>query len=260
MYLLKKIYDCFKRGGVVMKSESFNEEEIYHVFQPIYDIQTSSISGFEGLLRSKKEPNTEVIFKKAEITGKLSELDIFSIKKAINSYYSTNKSSETVNLFLNIYPSTILRSNISSFVNSIDSLNIPKERVVFELSENEFIIDFHLLQSRIYELKKFGFQVAIDDFGKGYANLKRIIELEPDIVKLDRYFATDLQTSKKKQAMIELLIEFFNKNDCKMILEGIETEEVLSVAKKLGIKYAQGFHLGRPSELSKYVQLHSDVK
>lgn len=238
-----------------MKSKSFNEEEIYHVFQPIYNIQTSSICGFEGLLRSKSEPNTEVFFKKAEISGKLCELDELSIIKAIDCYYSTDVLGEHEDLYLNIYPSTILKSNFSSFINFINSsLNIAKERIVFEISENEFIYDFHFFQSRIYELKELGFKIAVDDFGKGFANLKRIIELEPDYVKLDRYFAMDLEVSKKKQAMIELLLEYFSVTDSQMILEGIETKEVLNVAKRLGIKYAQGFHLGRPSVLSDYLQ------
>lgn len=77
--------------------------------------------------------------------------------------------------------------------------------------------------------------------------------MEPDFIKLDRYFSIDLQKSKQKQTMIKFLLKYSNVTNCKIILEGIENEEVLKKARKLGVSYAQGFHLGKPAALKHYL-------
>lgn len=96
-------------------------------------------------------------------------------------------------------------------------------------------------------LKKKGFLVASDDTGTRGGSLQRIIELDVDYVKLDRYFSTDLAQSVNKQKVISLLFHFFN-DEKRIILEGIETAKDLEVAKSIGIELGQGFLLGRPTE------------
>ncbi|MGJ9458485.1 EAL domain-containing protein [Oceanobacillus sp. CF4.6] len=105
------------------------------------------------------------------------------------------------------------------------------------------------MKSNISLLKKRGFQIAIDDVGKGSASLKSIIELEPDYLKMDNYFAFDLSVSEQKQEMIKSFMTYCENTNTKFILEGIEKTEDLAVAKDLGVLYGQGFLLGKPTSL-----------
>lgn len=92
--------------------------------------------------------------------------------------------------------------------------------------------------------------IAIDDLGTGHSRLQSLIELNPDFVKLDRYFAKDLVILAKKQYIIEFLLQLCEKCNSQLIIEGIEDQQSLICLKNMGIKYAQGFFLGKPSLLS----------
>lgn len=228
------------------------DTSIYHYFQPICDIQNLQRIGFEGLMRSEQHLNPEVMFNKAKKTGKLFELDALSISTALNTAFSSSMS-KLGKLFLNVYPSTILHPEFQSLLKNIHARGVLQTKeIVLEVSENELIGDFHTLKNHISKLKSLGVLLAVDDFGKGYANFQSIIELEPDFIKLDRYFAMDLQQSKQKQSIISLLLHYSRLHNCKIILEGVETIEELRLAKTLGIQYAQGYYLGRPANLQHF--------
>jgi EAL domain-containing protein (putative c-di-GMP-specific phosphodiesterase class I) len=103
-----------------------------------------------------------------------------------------------------------------------------------------------VLKSVTKELQARGVKIAVDDMGGGYSFFQQWIELEPDFIKLDRYFAEDLSICSRKQKTISSLVDLLS-GTTDIIIEGIETEEDLNIAESLGINYAQGFLLGRPS-------------
>lgn len=94
-----------------------------------------------------------------------------------------------------------------------------------------------------------GVLIAIDDFGKGYSSFTSVIELNPDFVKLDKYFLEGLIKSEKKKYIIQTLLNYSEKFNTKLIVEGIEDEHILLYLQNIGIKYAQGFLLGKPHEI-----------
>ncbi|VEF48657.1 diguanylate cyclase/phosphodiesterase [Bacillus freudenreichii] len=227
-------------------------EQFYHFYQPIFDINNGIKIGHEMLLRSDIYPNPEIPFQLAKKEDQLYELDSRSIRKAIYSYHTAGSSSEIGILFVNIYPSSILNPNFPSFINQIVACNyVESQRVVLELSESEIIEDMKGLKKRISGLKNDGFLIALDDIGKGYSCIQSIIELEADYLKLDRYFAQDLHICQKKQEFIYHLKKFCENTRSQLILEGVELEEELEVAKALGISVAQGYFLGKPALLKK---------
>jgi EAL domain-containing protein (putative c-di-GMP-specific phosphodiesterase class I) len=97
-------------------------------------------------------------------------------------------------------------------------------------------------------LKANQFQIAIDDFGKGVANFQCIMEITPDIIKIDRYFSNNLAFSPEKQKFINHLLNIADEKT-KIILEGIEEETDLAMTKVLRVPFAQGFLLGKPEIL-----------
>lgn len=237
-----------------MKKELIDEENFYHHFQPIYNLNDFTKLGFEGLLRSEAYPNPEYMFNEARKEKQLFELDSRSAHKAILTYRSTKKTKSDEKLFLNIYPSTILIPIFPTILKQIiTGEQRTYEQIVLEISESEVIDDFKELKKGISELRELGCLFAVDDVGKGYANFQTIIELEPEYLKLDRYFAQNLYQSKQKQTLIELFVHYSEQSNSKIILEGVENVEEIETAKSLGIQYAQGFGLGRPALLSSFI-------
>lgn len=230
------------------------EEQFYHYFQPIYNLSNWTKVGYEGLLRSSLYPNPELTFLEAQKEEQLYELDSRSIHKAIHTYHKAGLRKKDGNLFLNIYPSTILNQKFPSLLNKIIADNyLSSQQIVLEISESELIGEFEDFKIQILELKKQGFLIAIDDIGKGYASFKNIVELEPDYLKLDRYFAKGLHVSKQKQTLISFFLNYCEQYKSQLILEGVECEEEVAAAIALGVSIAQGYAIGKPALLQELV-------
>ena len=224
-----------------------------HQFQPILDIHSMMVFGCESLIRPKNFRSPESLFSTAMKLNKLFELDLFSITTAIQSFNNhLDRITLDTHLFLNIYPSTLVSKNfIKTFVNRIESSAIPPNRFVLEINESEHIESYSLLKEKILKLQALGVQIALDDFDKGTSPFKKILELEPNYIKLDKYLSTNLAQSVKKQKLINLFINYCSSNNIKVILEGIETDSDLSVAKSLGVDFGQGYLLGKPDKINK---------
>lgn len=237
--------------------QAIEYEEFYHVFQPIFETNNWGEIGYEALLRTKFSSNPEIIFQKAKKEKQLFELDSRSIQKAVRTYF-TEGSKKDGYLFVNIFPSTIIHPNFPSFLKMIivekdgyrqqGNVDI---KIVFEILESEFISDSNLqiFKERVNQIKEDGFLIAIDDIGKGFNALPLLIEIDPNFLKLDRYFSKDLVQSKQKQSIIDLLNQYCEHFCCKLILEGVEKNVDLDVAKLIGVRFIQGYLLGRPGLL-----------
>lgn len=213
---------------------------ITHWFQPIYELRSNNIIGYEALLRnaSQLKVSPADIFKEAKKNGCENILDLFSIKTAIETFECESKL-----LFLNIFPSTLMQKNFLSWWD----INVPSLMpVVLEVLESEPIRNWKALRKITRELQTRGVKIAVDDMGRGYSFYQQWIELDPDFIKLDRYFAENLSENIRKQKAVRSLVDLLS-NTTQIIIEGIEKEDDLNIAELLGIHYAQGFLLGKPS-------------
>lgn len=219
-----------------------------HHFQPIFHLLSKKISGYEGLLRVKKLTSPELLFKKAIQVNDLLTLDMASIEKVLQTFSQTliNKY-QYAKLFVNIFPSTIISSSFyKQFQSMLERYHIGPESIVFELNELEEIEHFSILRESIEQLRQLQVEFALDDFGIGVSSLKKTIELEPEYVKFDKYFAKNLSRCSKKQQLLQSIMQYFSKNKTKVIIEGIEKEADAEVAQALGIQFGQGYLLGKP--------------
>ncbi|MBO0961043.1 EAL domain-containing protein [Neobacillus sp. MM2021_6] len=222
-----------------------DQEEFTHYSQGIYNLGDWEKIGSEILLRSDYG-SPEVIFQEAKMANRLFELEKKSLLKLFHTYINGSELKES--LFINVYPSTIMHPDfpllIKTIVNLISANLIHK--ITFEIIEAERVVHFALLKERIKYLKKSGFQIAIDDIGKGWSSLSMIIEIQPNYLKLDRYFSDNLSMSPSKQKMIQSLLTYANGTKSKVILEGIELETDLAAAKYLGVQMCQGYLIDKP--------------
>lgn len=226
-----------------------SNEDFYHHYQPIYDIQSGVIFGYEGLFRTKYYSNPEDVFSVAKKNEKLYELDSRSVHKALLTYINADISLRFKNLFLNVFPTTVTNPQFITLINQIINENhISSQQLIMEINENQ-IIDLEYFKMAINSLKNMGVLIAIDDFGKGYSSFMSVIELNPDFIKLDKYFLEGLIRSEKKKYIIQTLLNYSRKFNTKLIVEGIEDEHILLYLQNIGIKYAQGFLLGKPHQI-----------
>lgn len=224
--------------------------DFYHVVQPVMDLTNDRIQGYEVLLRSETFQNPELFFRQAMEQDRLFELDMLSVSKAIQMIERIKSDSV---FYINVFPSTLVNPNfLSEMEKVIENTNLSSGSIVFEISEAEETTDMALLKKIIGKLKEQDFFIALDDFGKGESTLKSILELEPDVVKVDRYFANEIAQLSKKQQVISHMLQFLGE-DANMVLEGLEYEEDVHMAKELGVQYGQGFVLGKPEPLRFYL-------
>ncbi|XJZ26991.1 EAL domain-containing protein [Bacillota bacterium Lsc_1132] len=227
----------------IIKNTSFS-----HSYQPLYRIKGMVELGAEFLFRAEYG-NPEEIFQMAKEKNQLFELDTKSIYKALHTNFAHLARNGLA--FINIYPSTIIHREFLTFIrNLLEHFPGTAQKIVFEIIETEKIADLALLKERINYLKSCGFRVAMDDVGMGWSSLSLIIELEPEFIKLDRYFSIDLATNCKKQKMIQLLLSYFQETNTNVILEGIETTMDLHTALSLDVPYCQGYLLAMPQPVS----------
>ena len=237
----------------VKNAESEFGYSITHWFQPIYHLKDNNVIGYEALLRdaSKQRITPVELFQIAERNGNRNILDFISIWTALETFKN-----ESYLLFLNVFPSTLLKKEFLSWWDIHVPSSIP---VVLELLENEPVMNWKEVKTVTREFKKRGVKIAVDDMGGGYSFFQQWIELEPDFIKLDQYFAKNLSVNSRKQDTVKSLIGLLS-NTTKIIIEGIETVEDLETAEKLGVPYAQGYLLGRPSPLENIIPIRQNTK
>lgn len=239
-------------GFELLTVQNFERElrySITHWFQPIYYLKNRNVIGYEALLRdaSQLQASPVDIIRDADKNGYRNTLDLISIKTALESFKD-----ESSSLFLNIFPSTLLKRD---FLSWWDMHVPPMMSVVLELLESEPIRNWEEIKTITRELQARGVKIAVDDMGGGYSFFQQWIELDPDFVKLDRYFAKNLSINARKQKTIRSLVDLLS-DTTEIIIEGIEKKEDLNTAEFLGISYAQGFLLGRPSPREDFSTMH----
>lgn len=156
-------------------------------------------------------------------------------------------------LFINVLPSTLVNVQfIYQIKELMKALNILPKQIVLEISESERITDYDVLKKSITTLKNMDLLIALNDIGKGFSGLQKLVTLEPDFIKIDKFFAKNIQQSPKKQNILHLLINYCRTYKIKTILEGIESIKALKTARQLGVHFGQGYLFGKPNLLKTF--------
>ncbi|REL35996.1 bifunctional diguanylate cyclase/phosphodiesterase [Thalassotalea euphylliae] len=217
-------------------------------FQPIFDVHQSTAIGYEALVRSPFEPptfNPAELFDKAFEFGLLAELEQCCRRIAIKQFVKLGLEGF---LFLNASPLAIeqTKHKASSMPAMLRDYDFDPARIVIEITERYEATDENLLKTGLQRYRDLGFKIAIDDLGTGHSGLKQWSEVRPDIVKIDRYFISGCQHNIVKRELIRTIFELGKTTGVSVIAEGIENEDEYLLLRKLGMKYVQGYLLGKP--------------
>ena len=131
----------------------------------------------------------------------------------------------------------------------IEQYDLPDKSIIVEITESTASKESSDIQSLLGYFKQRDIQVALDDFGTGYSSLSAVVELRPDIIKIDRGFIKELGSSQDSLTLVSLIIDLSHKLGIKVVAEGVETEAQLGILRELKCKYVQGFYFSKPVPL-----------
>jgi EAL domain-containing protein (putative c-di-GMP-specific phosphodiesterase class I) len=216
------------------------EDDLTVVFQPIVDLASATVAGYEALARFPGTAGPDVWFAAAAEAGLGAELEALALRRALAALPDLPPNTF---LTVNVSPHLLGTAPIAAAFAEPASLR----RVVVELTEHMPTPDLAALREQTAALRERGALIAIDDAGSGYAGLQQLAEVRPQLVKLDRALVAGADTDPVKAALAEMVGSFTSRIDAWLLAEGIETVGELAVFARLGVPLAQGWLLGRPA-------------
>jgi EAL domain-containing protein (putative c-di-GMP-specific phosphodiesterase class I) len=211
------------------------------VYQPIVNLQTGAVAGYEALSRFTVGRPDEWFAEAAEV-GLGLQLELKAVRRALR--HLSDLPGDRPYLSVNVSPETLMSVELRDLL-----LRQDVRRVVVELTEHVSISDYGTVRDALNVLRTVGVRLAVDDVGAGYASLRHIATLEPDIIKLDRSFTKDLTSDATERSMVIALVGVGHALGATIVAEGIEDEGGVNVARDLGVDAGQGWHLGMPQSL-----------
>jgi diguanylate cyclase (GGDEF)-like protein len=208
------------------------------VYQPVVDLASGHLVGYEALARFKRLPgrSPEAWFTAAHSCGLGSEFDAAAIRAAL---VPVGRPIGT-HLALNVSPSTLTSEAVAQV------LPADLTGIVIEITEHEFVPDDESLLTAVAGLRERGAQIALDDAGAGYAGLKQMMRVNPDIVKLDRDLIKRIHADPARMALVESFVRFARRIGATVCAEGIESLDDLEVVSDLDVQWGQGYVFSRP--------------
>jgi len=226
--------------------EAVINEEIVAYFQPIINNHTGKVEKFECLARIKDDDeiiSPFMFLEAAKLTGNLSYITKSLIAQSFKKFSDTE-----YEFSLNITGDDLSQGYLEFFLlKNVNKYGIHPSRVVLEMLEDIATLGDGSTLRQLQSLRESGFKVAIDDFGAENSNLSRLLEIEPDYLKIDGAFIKNIIADKKSQIIVDAIILICKQSDIKIIAEYIHDEEVQERVKALGIDYSQGYYFGEPS-------------
>ncbi|MFH1359434.1 MAG: EAL domain-containing protein [Candidatus Omnitrophota bacterium] len=248
------------REAVVFELKRIIKEQlIVSFFQPIFFLKPFTLFGYEALSRPPATSilsNPDLLFKAALRFGLYSDLELLSWRKAIEAAVKF-KGSEKI--FLNCNPYLVESPKFFKIKSLFEEVNMSPRDVVLEITERSAISDFKAFYKRLKSYRDYGFEIAIDDVGGGYASLESIVETKPKIVKIDTHLISDLENDPLKRSLIKFVVRFCRENHIIAVAEGIERKQDLDILLDLGVDAGQGYLLCRPAQSINLNEQYKDI-
>ncbi|SDE24859.1 GGDEF domain-containing protein [Sporomusa acidovorans] len=225
------------------------DKKITPVFQPIVNLKTGIIMGYEALSRGPANSPLHFpakLFSIAIETNRLLPLEQVCREAALNHMTALGKKQR---LFLNMNAEVIKDPNFRGGLTKAFLIEngINPSQVTFEITERTAINDFESFSKSLNHYREQGYSIAVDDAGAGYSSLEAIAALRPNYIKLDRSIVHEVDKDPLKQAMLDAMVKLAAIINSKLIAEGIETAAELAILIRKGVHYGQGYFLARPA-------------
>ena len=217
-------------------------------FQPIYDLRTERVWGYEALIRGLAGEGAYQILSRVTPEQKY-KFDQACRVKAIELASRLYPGDANLRLSINFLPNAVyepaacLRATLAAARKN----DFPLGAMMFEFTENEEIVDTGHLQNILSEYRRQGFITALDDFGAGYAGLGLLVDFQPDLIKIDMKLIRGIDVSRPRQIVVATMAAAARELGIEVLAEGIETQAEFTVLKATGIQLFQGYYFAKPA-------------
>lgn len=230
--------------------EIIRKELISTVYQPIVSLKNRNILGYEALSRILIDGckiNIEELFSLAEQTNRGKDLEhLCHIKTLLNAKEKPlNKK-----LFINVDANILYNTNFKSkfMYKELLTHDLNSKDIIFEITEKNAIYNMDAFLRSVKYLQKQNFKIAIDDFGSGHSNFKRVCNTYPNYIKIDMELIRNIHESKIRKTLIKNLVNFCHDSGIYVIAEGVEVFEEMITLTRLNVDYAQGYYFSKPKK------------
>jgi EAL domain-containing protein (putative c-di-GMP-specific phosphodiesterase class I) len=227
--------------------EIIQNREIWTAFQPIVQLGSGHVMGWEGLSRGPRGTDLElpvVLFGRAGRYGVTEELERACRRQAFIDWQVFGRSGR---LFVNTVPATV---RDTSFLGRgvLDYLGpeLAPSAVTLEITERLVIENLNLYREAMHSFTDLGFSFAIDDVGAGYSGLETVATLKPAFLKIDIALVRDVHQKKMSQQVVKAILDMGNALGATIIAEGIQAREEVEALRMLGVAWGQGYFYARP--------------
>jgi len=234
---------------VKMVKIALDNYNIVSYFQPIINNKTKEIEKYESLVRLIDEKDNVLVpydfLQIAKDSGYYNKITNRVLK---NSFKILNEINTDISINLSILD--IERDETRNMLfYLLEKYKSNAGKIIFELLEDERVKDFSIIKKFIRKVKKMGVKIAIDDFGSGYSSFERLLEFDPDIIKIDGSLVKNIETDTFSRNVIETIAIFSKKQNIKTVAEFVENETIFNILNEIGIDFSQGYYFGKPEEL-----------
>jgi EAL domain-containing protein (putative c-di-GMP-specific phosphodiesterase class I) len=207
--------------------------------QPVVHLPDGKVVGYEALSRFGGRVPTDRWFRGASRAGLGGELERLTVRNALALLPDLQ---DDAFLAVNVSPAALEDDQVIALLHDSDL-----QRVVVEVTEHEAVADYVQMRMVLQRLRRAGARIAVDDTGAGFASLRHVLMLQPDVVKLDTSLSRAVHYDERQQKLVTALLTFAREVGSLVLAEGIETEEQLEALRELGMPLGQGWHLGVPT-------------
>ncbi|PCM44955.1 EAL domain-containing protein [Marinobacter sp. ANT_B65] len=232
---------------------ALSEDGLFELhFQPILFLKENKISHHEVLLRLKDSSGAPVFpsefIPAAERMGLIRLVDTWVLEHAIQRLAAEDAEGYPVSFAVNVSAPTLQSAGLPEILAGlVRKYQINPGQLILELTETAYIENFQMVLSNLEEINAMGVMVALDDFGVGFSSFSYLKKLPLSYVKLDGSYILDLDTSPDNQVFVESLTNMVNAFGMQTIAEFVEDEVTLIKLRELGVDFAQGYYIGKPS-------------
>jgi EAL domain-containing protein (putative c-di-GMP-specific phosphodiesterase class I) len=210
--------------------------------QPIVDLGVGNIVGYEALARFPDGRSPDHWFAEAWEAGLGVDLELTALRIA---FHKLDEIPRGAYLSVNVSPAGVLAPGLAD---ALEELGVDRERIILELTEHDEVRDYEPLIQALAPLRASGVRVAVDDVGAGFASLRHVLHLGPDVLKLDVSLTHGIERDETRAALASLFVSFAARIGASVVAEGIESERELAALRALGVPCGQGFYFARAGE------------
>ncbi len=228
------------------------DKEIKPAYQPIYDVRTGRLHGFEALARWYHPKRGLIspaefipVAEENSLIGELGSQMLFQACRQCRMW--NHRFGTRLTISVNLSPFQLCDPGmLQGIIHVLESTAIDPGLLKLEITESALLTDFDGVASFLKEVKALGVQLALDDFGTGYSSLSTLLKYPFDVLKIDRSFVTGLNEDPRKAETVQAIIHLAAQLKMQVVAEGVETAAEVDHLSKLACDYLQGFYLARP--------------